>query len=40
MAVPTARERRFILRLHPNGTDGDWGFSLVETTGDPTTASP
>ena len=34
MAVPTARERRFILRLHPNGTGDDWGFSLGETTGD------
>ena len=33
MAVPTSRERRFVLRLRANRAGDDWGFSLEEVTG-------
>mgnify|MGYP000594669480 CR=1 FL=1 len=34
MGVPTAAERRFVLRLAPTEAGDDWGMALVETTGD------
>ena len=33
MAVPKSAERRFALRLRPNGEGDDWGFEVHETTG-------
>ena len=33
MSVPSAAERRFVMRLHPAPAAGDWGFSLSELIG-------
>ena len=38
MSVPSLRERRFELQLHPTSAGDDWGFRLSETFGDTTEA--
>ena len=34
MGVPTATDRRFVLRLAPTEAGDDWGMALEETTGE------